>query len=187
VGNSGKSISADYDAAQAFFSHQGWQVDEVDRILAAWAGEAPGLDTAPMAVFSRINRVARRFERIRQKVFSAHQLETWEFDMLAALRRSGPPYELTPGELIQDTLSTSAAMTNRVDRLSERGLVLRRRDDSDRRKVRVSLTKAGSMLVEAALADLVNEEHALLETLPAAEHERLAAALRELLLVFEAR
>jgi DNA-binding MarR family transcriptional regulator len=169
------------------FGCSGGCVDEVDRILAAWAGEAPELDIAPMRVFSRISRLARHFERVRQQIFAAHKLEPWEFDMLTALRRSGPPYELSPGELIRDTLSTSAAMTNRVDRLSERGLVLRRRDETDRRKMRVRLTDAGSMLVEAALADLVSVEHALLEGLPAAEHDQLAATLRELLVVFEAR
>ena len=96
--------------------------DEVDRIIAAWQLEAPGLDTEPLAVLSRVSRLARHLDLARKQCFAAHGLEVWEFDVLAALRREGPPYELSPGELIHQTLSSSGTMTNRIDRLTARGL-----------------------------------------------------------------
>jgi DNA-binding MarR family transcriptional regulator len=97
--------------------------DEVDTIVAAWRRERPDLDVAPMEILSRISRLARHLDRLRGNAFSVHGLESWEFDVLAALRRSGPPYRLSPGQLLRETLVTSGTMTNRVDRLVERGLV----------------------------------------------------------------
>ncbi|HBX81468.1 MAG TPA: MarR family transcriptional regulator, partial [Propionibacteriaceae bacterium] len=91
--------------------------DEVDRILAAWRTEVPELDVEPLAVLSRVTRLARHLDLARKEAFAARGLEVWEFDVLAALRREGTPYELSPGDLIVQTLSTSATMTNRVDRL----------------------------------------------------------------------
>ena len=78
--------------------------DEVDTIVEAWHRERPDLDVAPMEVLSRISRLARHLDRIRANAFSAHDLESWEFDVLAALRRSGPPYRLSPGQLVRFTI-----------------------------------------------------------------------------------
>ena len=106
-------------------------MDEVDRILKAWARETPDLDVSPLRVLSRVSRLARYLDFARREAFARHNLDTWEFDVLAALRREGAPYELSPGQLIQQTLSTSGTMTNRIDRLAERGLVERVTTDAE--------------------------------------------------------
>ena len=160
-------------------------MDEVDRIIAAWQHEAPGLDTEPLAVLSRVTRLARHLDLARKRCFAAHGLEVWEFDVLTALRREGPPYELSPGELIHQTLSSSPTMTNRVDRLARRGLVVRDNNPADRRSVRVRLTPTGADLAAAALDDLIAYERGVLAALPADVWAGLAAALRTLLVQFE--
>lgn len=159
--------------------------DEVDRIIAAWQLEAPGLDTEPLAVLSRVSRLARHLDLARKQCFAAHGLEVWEFDVLAALRREGPPYELSPGELIHQTLSSSGTMTNRIDRLTARGLVERDTNPADRRGVRVRLTPDGSAAVGAALDDLVGYERTVLGPLDDAARHQVAASLRDLLAGFE--
>lgn len=160
-------------------------MDEVDRILQAWARETPQLDVSPLGVLSRVNRLSRHLDFERRDAFSIHNLDTWEFDVLAALRREGPPYELSPGQLIQQTLSTSGTMTNRIDRLAARGMVERRPDPRDRRGVRVRLTPGGMAAVEGAIADLVAHEHRLLEVLTKDEADVAADLLRRLLVPFE--
>ena len=161
-------------------------MDEVDRIIAAWRAEVPELDTEPLAVLSRVSRLARHLDLARKRCFAAHGLEVWEFDVLAALRREGPPYELSPGELIHQTLSSSGTMTNRIDRLTARGLVERQANPDDRRGVRVRLTGAGAETVTAALVDLVAFEQGVLEELPQPTRHQLAGSLRTLLAGFEA-
>lgn len=160
-------------------------MDEVDRIIAAWQAEAPGLDTEPLAVLSRVSRLARHLDLARKRCFAAHGLEIWEFDVLAALRREGSPYELSPGELIHQTLSSSGTMTNRIDRLTDRGLVERQVNPADRRGVRVRLTGRGAETVTAAMADLVAFERGVLDVLTPPTRSQLADALRTLLAGFE--
>src|SRR3954463_16420282 len=139
--------------------------DEVDRIVTAWRNERSDLDVEPLEVLSRVSRLARHLDRARAAAFTEHGLETWEFDVLAALRRTGAPYELSPGQLVTQTLVTSGTMTNRVDRLAARGVVERRPAPTDRRGVIVRLTSAGMAVVDAALADLLTHEHDLLADL----------------------
>ena len=160
-------------------------MDEVDRILAAWKREAPELDVEPLRVFSRVSRLARHLDLARKEAFGAQGLEVWEFDVLAALRRSGAPYELSPGAVIHGTLSTSGTMTNRIDRLAARGMVERLPDPRDRRGVRVRLTRTGRQAVEAALTDLVASEHTLLRSLSRDDVDRTADLLRSLIAPFE--
>ena len=160
-------------------------MDEVDRILLAWSRETPDLDVSPLGVLSRVSRLARYLDLARRDAFARHNLDTWEFDVLAALRREGPPYELSPGQLIQQTLSTSGTMTNRVDRLVERGLVERLPDPRDRRGVRVRLRSEGRVIVGAALADLVQRERQILTGLTEREREDVADLLRRLVEPFE--
>ncbi len=93
--------------------------DEVDDLVAAWHAERPDLDVEPLQVLSRVSRLARHLDRARRVAFTGHGLETWEFDVLSALRRQGAPYQLSPGALLRTTLVTSGTMTNRVDRLAE--------------------------------------------------------------------
>lgn len=156
--------------------------DEVDRIVEAWGEVAPDLDTAPLQVLSRVSRLARHLERARAEAFTLHGLEGWEFDVLSALRRAGAPFELSPGALVQQTLSASATMTNRIDRLQARGLVERRPDRQDRRSVKVRLLAPGAEAVDGAMATLVAREQDMLADLGPSERAGLAASLRRLLL-----
>ena len=158
--------------------------DEVDGIVRDWRRELPDLDTRPLEVLSRVTRLARHLDRTRSATFARHGLETWEFDVLAALRRSGPPYRLSPGQLVALTLVTSGTMTNRLDRLTARSLLRRRPDPADGRGVIVELTPTGSRLVDAAIADLVGLERDLLAGLDGAEQAHLGELLRELLTRF---
>ncbi|MCA5892910.1 MarR family winged helix-turn-helix transcriptional regulator [Isoptericola sp. NEAU-Y5] len=152
--------------------------DEVDRIVTAWRRERPDLDVEPLTVFSRVSRLARHLDRARRGAFARHALETWEFDVLSALRRSGEPYRLSPGVLVAQTLVTSGTMTNRIDRLEQRGLVERHRSPDDRRGVLVQLTGAGRQRVDAAMSDLLDVEAHVLDALPPAVRPQLADLLR---------
>src|SRR5919112_4401590 len=154
--------------------------DDVDDLSDAWARERPDLDLAPVAVFSRITRLARHLDQARRDAFAAHQIELWEFDVLAALRRAGPPYELSPGRLLTETLVTSGTMTNRVDRLAGRGLVERLPDPRDRRGVLVRLTGRGRETVDGALSGLLEHERRLLSALSPDELRELAGLMRRL-------
>lgn len=159
--------------------------DEVDELIEAWERERSDLDLDAMAVFSRISRLARHLDLARREAFTRHGIESWEFDVLAALRRAGAPYELSPGRLLRETLVTSGTMTNRVDRLAARGLVERLPDPRDRRGVLVRLTGSGRSTVDGALEGLLSRERALLAGLDSADQKRLAGLLRALVLPFE--
>ena len=161
--------------------------DETDGLLAAWARERPDLDVTPLAVLSRVTRLARHLDRERRAAFAQHGLEAYEFDVLTALRRAGEPYELTPGQLLHETLVGSGTMTNRLDRMEARGLVARRRDPADGRGVRVRLTDDGRDRTDAAVADLLDREQVLLAALPPGDRDRLAELLRTILGNFEGR
>jgi DNA-binding MarR family transcriptional regulator len=160
--------------------------DEVDDLVAAWRAQRPDLDVEPMQVLSRISRLARHLDIARRAAFADHGLETWEFDVLSALRRQGPPFQLTPGALLRATLVTSGTMTNRIDRLAEAGLVHREPDPRDKRGVLVTLTEQGVARADAALADLLGRERALLADLDRGERQHLADLMRILLAPFDA-
>jgi DNA-binding MarR family transcriptional regulator len=155
--------------------------DEVDELVEAWNRERADLDLAPVEVFSRVGRLARLLDKARRDAFSAHRIETWEFDVLAALRRAGRPYQLTPGALVRQTMVTSGTMTNRVDRLAQRGLVERSPDPRDRRGVLVGLTGAGKKTVDGAFESLLARERDLLTDLSDQDHAQLAALLKRLM------
>ena len=156
-------------------------MDEVDELVAAWRRERPDLDLEPMQVWSRIARLAQLLSAVRAEAFEAQDLQIWEFDVLAALRRAGESCRLAPGQLIAQTHVTSGTMTNRVDRLAARGLVTRTTDPKDRRAVLVAITPAGLALVDAALESLVTVERELLAGLGDDDTARLADDLRRLL------
>jgi DNA-binding MarR family transcriptional regulator len=159
--------------------------DEVDDLVARWQVERPDLDVEPLQVLSRVSRLARHLDRARRAAFAAHQLETWEFDVLSALRRQGPPYQLSPGALLRATLVTSGTMTNRIDRLAGAGLVRRRPDPLDKRGVLVTLTASGRSVADAALADLLQRERKLLTGLDSGQRRELAGLLRVILAPFD--
>lgn len=160
--------------------------DEVDRIVRAWRRERPDLDVSPLEVLSRVTRLARHLDIARRSAFARHELETWEFDVLSALRRAGEPYQLSPGALLTQTLVTSGTMTNRIDRLVEHGLVERLPSPGDRRSVIVRLTELGRARVDSAFADLLGVEHGLLDALPEGDRTALAGLLRDLVAPFDA-
>ena len=160
--------------------------DEVDRLVAAWRRERPDLDVSPMEVLSRVSRLATHLDRARKQAFAAHGLEPSEFDVLSALRRSGEPYRLSPGQLVQETLVTSGTMTHRVDRLVSKELVDRAPHPDDRRGVQVQLTAKGRAAVDGALDALLASERELLAGLGDRERHDVAAALRTLSLPFDA-
>ncbi len=159
--------------------------DEVDRIVEAWARERPDLDVAPLAVLSRVTRLARHLDLARRSAFAHHGLETWEFDVLSALRRAGEPYRMSPGALLTQTLVTSGTMTNRIDRLAARAMVERQPSPDDRRGVLVSLTAEGRARVDAAMSSLLEVERGLLAGLDAREQGDLAALLRTVVAPFD--
>jgi DNA-binding MarR family transcriptional regulator len=155
--------------------------DDVDEIVAAWQRERPDVDATPLHVLSRVARLGEILAVRRKKIFAEHLLRPYEFDVLAALRRSGAPYELTPGQLIAQTHVTSGTMTNRLDLLVERNLVRRRPDPEDGRVTRVQLTAAGRRRVDSALTALLEVEAGLLAALPRAEQAALARSLQAML------
>ena len=117
--------------------------DEVDRIVGDWERERPDLDFAPLQVLSRVARLSKHLDRARRQAFARSELEASEFDVLSALRRAGTPYRLSPKQLLQQTLVSSGTMTNRIDRLVERGLVTRQTDPNDGRGILVEMSPAG--------------------------------------------
>ena len=163
----------------------GEERDEVDDLVAAWREQRPDLDVAPLQVLGRVSRLARHLDIARRGAFAAHGLESWEFDVLSALRRQGAPYQLSPGALLRATLVTSGTMTNRIDRLEASGLVRRRDDPQDKRGVLVELTSDGMRRVDLAVAALLERERELLAGLAADRQEELAGLLRVLLAPFD--
>ena len=159
--------------------------DAVDRLLAQWQQERPDLDTSPMGVVGRISRVARLVENRQRATFAVHGLDRASFDALATLRRTGAPHQLTPGQLMATAMVTSGAISQRLDRLEERGLVVRTRSSEDARVVLVTLTPAGREVVDAALPDHLDTEERLLGALGPADRDHLAALLRRLLLAID--
>jgi DNA-binding MarR family transcriptional regulator len=155
--------------------------DTVDGIVEQWAQVRPHLDSTPIHVVGRVSRLARIMERRLAENFARHDLEQWMYDVLATLRRHGPPYELTAGQLVHQSMVTTGAITNRIDRLAERGLV-ERRPGTDRRTVIVRLTPAGLQLVDEVVVTHMATERELLEPLTPRQREQLVALLRELLI-----
>ena len=164
-------------------AHLSQDRDEVDRLIAAWKRERPDLDLSPLAVLSRITRIARHLDIARRDAFG--DLENWGFDVLAALRRAGAPHQLSPGQLMQETMVTSGTMTNRLDRLEELHLITRESDPSDGRGSLVTLTKAGMRAVDSAMEDLLENERELLQNLSTKDREILADLLSKLVTEFD--
>jgi DNA-binding MarR family transcriptional regulator len=159
--------------------------DHVDEIVDQWGAERPDLDSSPLHVIGRISRLADLVDELLRPVFAARGLSDGDFDVLATLRRSGPPYELTPTELSASTMVTSGAVTKRVDRLVGAGLVERRVSTSDARGRHVRLTDRGRALMDEAYPVHLRNEARLLAGLTAQEREQLAALLRKVGASFE--
>lgn len=159
--------------------------DAVDQILDQWHEERPDLDLSAMGIFGRLGQLTLLLIPALEGVFARHGLRRGEFDVLAALRRSGPPYTLIPSALAKTLMLSRAGMTNRLDRLEADGLVERRLDPTDRRSFHVALTGRGHRVVDAAVTDHAANESRLLSALTPDERETLDHALRTLLQAIE--
>jgi DNA-binding MarR family transcriptional regulator len=155
--------------------------DHVDLVLGQWQAQRPDLDVSPMAVIGRLSRLARLVDAELGRTFAGHDLDRASFDVLATLRRSTPPHRLTPTELMRASMVTSGAVTQRLDRLEARGLVVRTPNEHDGRGVVVVLTDAGRELVDRVLPDHLATEDRLLSALSKEERTALAATLKQVL------
>jgi DNA-binding MarR family transcriptional regulator len=161
------------------------EFDPVDKILAQWRQERPDLDVSPMGIIGRVTRLAKHLEQALQETFSEFGLTVGEFDVLATLRRSGHPYQLSPTELFNTLMVSSGTMTHRIDRLEQAELVKRIPDLSDRRGTQIRLTDKGFGTIEKAVEAHVANEHHILSVLDVSEREVLIQLLRKLLVAFE--
>jgi DNA-binding MarR family transcriptional regulator len=154
--------------------------DGVDLILEQWRRERPDLDHSPIGIVGRVSRLARELEQRLEPVYREHGLEPGWHDVLATLRRSGPPYRLRPTEFTSTLMLTSSGTTKRLDRLEQAGLITRGPDPEDRRGTLITLTAAGRALIDAVTEAHMENERRLLSALTEAEQRRLADLLRKL-------
>jgi DNA-binding MarR family transcriptional regulator len=159
--------------------------DHVARIMAEWHRERPDLDVSPQGVIGRLHRLANALTEELVAVYGRFGLAEGEFDVLATLRRAGAPYERTPGDLAASTMVTSGAMTKRIDRLEQRGLVTRRVSDTDGRGRVIALTPAGRELIDEVMTAHMANEHRLLAAVDQGDRRDLERALTRWLAAFE--
>lgn len=156
--------------------------DLVDLVLSQWGQECPNLDTSPMSVLSRVFRLNAFAARDVNRAFKRYNLHQGEFDVLATLYRTGAPHAMNPQKLVDALLLTSGAMTNRLDRLEQAGLLARTPNPEDRRGVIVALTAEGLRVIKLVLKDYLRELDTLLAPLTAAERRQMAGLLKKLLI-----
>jgi len=156
--------------------------DIVDEILDQWSDERPELNTAPLGVVIRVMALYRRFSREAASALEPLGLELFEYDVLSALRRQGAPFALPASRLAKETDLSTGAMTNRIDRLEERGLVRRSADEYDRRSVIVRLTKKGRQIIDDAIQYRLDAARESLKKLKSGQRAELAKLLREVML-----
>ena len=159
--------------------------DPVDKILAQWQRERSDLDVSPMGIIGRIGRLSKHLDRSIQETVSDFGLNGGEFDVLATLRRSGQPYQLSPTELFNTLMISSGTITHRIDRLEQADLVKRIPDPSDRRGTLIQLTDKGFNAIEQAVEAHVANGHRLIAVLEEEERKVLTQLLRKLLISFE--
>lgn len=160
-------------------------MDAVDRVIEQWAAEKPSLDTEPMAIIGRVIRISKYLESEVAKLHKRYDLKLGEFDVLATLRRSGEPYSLTPSELINSMMLTSGAMTNRLDKLTAKGLIAREHSQQDRRSVSVQLTAQGLELIDQLVEEHVIIQQGLVEKIPPEQRGEVNMLLKGWLAHFE--
>jgi DNA-binding MarR family transcriptional regulator len=163
------------------------ETDGVDAIIEQWRRERPELDHSPIGVVGRVSRLARELEARLEPVYREHGLEPGWHDVIATLRRTGPPYQLRPSDFTGSLMLTSSGTTKRLDRLERAGLIERAPDPDDRRGVIITLTDAGHDLIDRVTEAHLANEARLLEGLSAVERDRLAALLRKLALTLPPR
>ncbi|MGH1439025.1 MAG: MarR family winged helix-turn-helix transcriptional regulator [Cellvibrionaceae bacterium] len=159
--------------------------DQVDRILQQWERERSDLDTSPMAITGRIMRISICFKEAMENTFRPFGLNFAGFDLLATLLRSGSPYTLSPGELLQSTMVTSGTLTNRIDRLEKVGLVSRTQNLEDKRSYMIGLTDRGYNLINEVLEAHVKTLHEITESISARDRATLSELLQKITASFE--
>lgn len=155
--------------------------DHVDHVLQQWHDQRPDLDVSPMAVIGRLSRLVQFIRADLDETFRRHGLDRASFDVLATLRRSPPPHRLTPAGLMRASMITSGAVSQRLDRLEQRGLVTRSRSTVDGRSMDVVLTEEGKALIDRVLPDHIDTENRALSALDERQRRELADTLRALL------
>jgi len=181
-GRSGPGLPRRHQSAAV---HHGDAEDAIDRIEAAWRRERPDVDVSSVGIVSRIWRISRHLEQARKERLAEHGTDRVTLDVLAMLRRSGPPFRMTAGELTHHSLISSGGVSQRLEKLERAGLVTRYIHSDDRRRIDVELTAAGVELIDSILADLMAHEAALLDGLDPYEQEDLRRILKRLLARFE--
>jgi DNA-binding MarR family transcriptional regulator len=156
--------------------------DQVDRLLNQWANERPELDWSGLSVVVRVLFLSKVFRQSAERALAPLKLKLWEYDVLSALRRQGPPFQLPATALARASMLTTGAMTNRIDRLEERGLVIREMEPSDRRGVNVRLTGRGRELTDAAIEARFTAANEQLQVLSPAERRAVSDGLRKVLM-----
>jgi DNA-binding MarR family transcriptional regulator len=159
--------------------------DAVDAMLEQWERERPDLDVSATGILGRISRIAALVDQSMDRVFEPHGLTGGDFVLLAALRRAGKPYRLTPTALSRSMMVSSGGTTKRLDRLEARGLIRRDPDPADRRSTLITLTDAGLATIDTVASEHVQNEKRLVATLSPNERNTLTRLLRELLLALE--
>jgi len=154
-------------------------LDHVGRILEQWAAERPELVVSPLGIIGRLHRLSATLYAELDTVYSAHGVGDGEFDVLATLRRNGKPYALTPGELADQTMVTSGAVTKRVDRLIAAGLVTREVSSGDGRSRVIALSRKGLQHIDRAFAAHVANERRLVDHLTEREQRQLGTLLEK--------
>jgi DNA-binding MarR family transcriptional regulator len=161
--------------------------NHIDQIVDQWRRERPDLNVAPLAVFGRLFRTVRLADAALGEMLADHKLQAGWFDVLAALRRAGAPYELNPTQLMRATMVSSGGMTKRLDRLAQAGLVERKLDPTDRRGTLIKLTRRGKATIDKAIEVHLTNEEQLLRSLTSAQRRTLDDLLRTLLADLESR
>ena len=160
-------------------------MDTIEHLLKQWENERPDLDVTPIGILGRLMILSRLAERGVEKVLQPYNLTIQEFDVLAILRRCGPPFRQSVGVLCSYSLLSSGAMTNRVDRLENKGFIRREPNPTDRRGVLVTLTSAGRALIDKLVAERLQEAHERVSVLPSKEQRQLEALLSRFLAALE--
>jgi DNA-binding MarR family transcriptional regulator len=159
--------------------------DSVDAIQAAWQRERPEVDVSSIGIITRLWRLAHHLDVARAQTLAALGTDASTLDALATLRRSGPPYRLTAGQMQRRSLVTAGAISQRLDKLEEAGLVRRQRDSNDRRIIHICLTPRGRRLIDRVFAAIMEQEQQLLGSLTGPERDRLEPLLKRWLSTFE--
>ncbi len=160
-------------------------MDQIDQIIEQWKKERPELDTKPMALIGRLQRIAQHLSLGMAKTFEENGLNGASFDVLATLRRAGAPYSMPPTDLMQSMMITSGTMTNRIDQLEKRQLVERLPNPEDGRGFIIKLTTKGYALIDSVVGQHVATQATLLAGLNEQQKQQLNQLLTDFLASYE--